>query len=105
MSRSPIQNSICSCLDIIDKSTYCKPPNGWTEFNFILLLLLHALYGLKQSPALWYKHLSGTLIELGLEPVAGIECLFINKFMLLFFFVDDIVVLFDQQHVKEVDDF
>ena len=94
----------------IDEPTYCKPPDGWTNSDLastdmILLLLLRALYGLKQSPALWYKNLSRTLIELGLEPVAEVDCLFINDHMLLFFFVDDIVVLFDKQHVKKVDEF
>lgn len=89
----------------IDEPTYCKPPDGWTGSDLVLLLLLQALYGLKQSPALWYRHLLQTLIELGFEPVTGIDCLFINDYMLLFFFVDDIVVLYDQQHVKEVDAF
>lgn len=89
----------------IDEPTYCKPPTGWTGSDLILLLLLRALYGLKQSPALWYRHLSQTLIDLGLEPVAGVQCLFSNDFMLLFFFVDDIVVLFDQQYTTQVDEF
>lgn len=89
----------------IDEPIYCKVPDGWTESNLILLLLLRALYGLKQSPALWYKQFSQTLIELGLEPVSGIDCLFTNDHMMLFFFVDDVVVLYHHQHVKEVDDF
>lgn len=89
----------------IDEPTYCKPPKGWTGSDLILLLLLWALYGLKQSLALWYRNLSQKLVELGLEPVTGVDCLFINNYMLVFFFVDDIVVLFDCQHVKEVDKF
>ena len=90
----------------IDEPTYCTPPDGWTGSDQILLLLLRALYGLKQSSALWYQNFSQTLVsELGLEPVAGVECLFTNDFMLLFFFVDDIVVLFDHQHTKQVDEF
>lgn len=89
----------------IDEPTYCKPPEGWTGSDMILLLLLRALYGLKQSPALWYRHFSETLAKLGLEPVSGIECLFTNDFMVLFFFVDDIVVLFDRRNTKYVDEF
>lgn len=89
----------------IDEPIYCKPPAGWTGSELILLLLLRALYGLKQSPALWYRHFSQTISRLGLEPVAGIDCLFSNDFMLFFFFVDDIVVLFDQRHTKQVDEF
>ena len=89
----------------IDEPVYCKVPQGWTGSNLILLLLLRALYGLKQSPALWYKQFSQTLIDLGLEPVSGIDCLFTNDYMLLFFFVDDVVVLYHHQYVKKVDDF
>ena len=89
----------------IDEPTYCKLPEGWTGSDMILLLLLRALYGLKQSPALWYKHLSHTLIKLGLEPVAGVECLFSNDYLLLFFFVDDIVIIYDNQYLEQVNDF
>ena len=80
----------------IDEPTYCKPPVGWKRSTAILLLLLKALYGLKQLPALWYRHFSQTLVEIGLEPVAGIDRFFTNDFMILFFFVDDIVILVDQ---------
>ena len=89
----------------IDEPTYCKPPDGWTGTYNVLLLLLKALYGLKQSPALWYRHLSTTLNELGLEQVPGIECLFTCDYMILFFFVDDIAVMYYPQHSKQVDAF
>lgn len=89
----------------IDEPTYCKPPDGWKGTRNVLLLLLKALYGLKQSPALWYKHLSDTLNELGLEQVPGIECLFTCDYMILFFFVDDIAVMYYPQYSKQVDAF
>lgn len=68
----------------IDEPTYCKPLAKWPGSKSILLLLLRALYGLKQSPALWYRHFSQTLSEIGLEPVAGVDCLFINNYMFFF---------------------
>ena len=90
----------------LDEPTYCHPPEGWEgSTGDIALLLLRALYGLKQSPALWYKHLSSTLSDLGLEPVPGIECIFTNEFMILFFFVDDIAVLYHRKDTKHVDEF
>ena len=89
----------------IDEPTYCLPPEGWTGPKSILLLLVKALYGLKQSPALWYRHLSQALVEMGLEPILGVDCLFSSQHMLLFFFVDDIVLIFDRQYTKEVDSF
>lgn len=71
----------------------------------ILLKLLKALYGLKQPPALWYRHLSKTLIRLGLEAIPGIECCFVSDHMIVFFFVDDITVLYEERYTKEVDAF
>ena len=62
-------------------------------------MLLRALYGLKQSPDLWYRNLSEALIELNLEPISGVDCLFISQdsHILLFFFVDDIVLLYEKE--------
>ena len=68
-----------------------------------LLLLQKALYGLKQSPALWYKELSSTLIDLGLEPISGIECVYTNEYMIVFFFVDDICVIYDKLYTFQVE--
>ena len=78
----------------IDEPTYCKPPGGWAGPPNALFLLLRALYGLKQSPALWYRHLSATLHRLGMESVTEVDCLFKNKYILVFFFVNDIVVIY-----------
>ena len=90
----------------IDEPTYIKPPDGLEDpKDDILFLLLRALYGLKQSPALWYHHLSNTLENLGLVPVPGCECLFTCEYMHLFFFVDDIVVMYERHNERKVDEF
>ena len=89
----------------IDEPVYLRPPAGWMEDEGILLLLHRALYGLKQSPALWYRNFSETLIEFGLNQVSGVECLFTNGSMLCFFFVDDIAVLYDRRYTDQVDEF
>ena len=70
---------------LIDESTYCKLIEGWTSSDMILRLLLRALYRLKQLPTLWYKYFSHILIKLELEPIAEMECLFSNDYLLLFF--------------------
>ena len=88
----------------IDEPVYLRPPAGWAGDD-VLLLLHRALYGLKQSPALWYRHLSKTLTEFGLNQVSGIECLFINDSMICFFFVNDITVLYDRKFTHQVDEF
>ena len=89
----------------IDKPTYCKLPAGWEGDQSLLLLLQQALYGLKQSPALWYRHLSATLTNLGLETVPGVQCLHTNQYMLVFFFVDDIAVIYDKKFTHQVNEF
>ena len=89
----------------IDEPTYCISFDEWTDASNKLLSLLKALYGLKQSSALWYKHLLKTLIELDLNRVSEIKCLFINDYMLLFFYVNDIAVLYHRNHIKQVDEF
>ncbi|SLM34980.1 Reverse transcriptase, RNA-dependent DNA polymerase [Lasallia pustulata] len=89
----------------IDEPTYCKLPAGWEGDQSLLLLLQQALYGLKQSPALWYRHLSATLINLGLETVPGVQCLHTNQYMLVFFFVDDIAVIYDRKFTHQVNEF
>jgi hypothetical protein len=96
----------------IDEDTYCELPEGLNlleEYQDLqpglILQLLRALYGLKQSPALWNNHFSATLQDLGLAPVPGVNCLFSNDSMILFFFVDDIAVIFPKESTREVDEF
>jgi hypothetical protein len=89
----------------INESTFVIPPEGWEGQKRVLLSLQKALYGLKQSPALWQQHLSNTLTDLGLQQYTGIECLFHNRYLLLFFYVDDIAVLYKKEHTNEVDKF
>ncbi len=40
-----------------------------------------------------------------MEQVNSIECLFVNKFIVLFFFVDNIAVIYEQHNSKKVDKF
>ena len=89
----------------INEPTYCKLPPGWPGRLNILLRLLRALYGLKQSPALWHNDLFSKLVELGLEPLPGVDCIFTNSYMIVFFFVDDICVIYSKRDTSYVDVF
>ena len=96
----------------IDEDTYCELPEGMDlleEYqglqSGLILQLLRALYGLKQSPALWSNHLSTTLQELGLSQIPGVNCLFTNDFMIVFFYVDDIAVIYAKQNEHKVEEF
>ena len=64
----------------------------------IVVVLNRALYGLRRSPKLWKRHLSTTLIKLGLRVSNEEQCLFIGEHFIIFFYVDDMVSLYDRQH-------
>lgn len=81
----------------LDEEVYCSPPEGMNIASGLVLLLLRALYGLKQSPALWQKHFCKTLKSLGLRPVGDAPCLYFNDYLLVFFFVDDVIVAFKKK--------
>jgi len=64
-----------------------------------------ALYRLKILPLLWYKELTNTLAKFGLEPVPGTNCLFTNRRLIVFFYVDNIAVLFAKKDLLRLKEF
>ena len=88
----------------IDELIYFKLSIDWNE-NQILFFLHKIFYDFKQFSILWYCHFSKILIEFDFNQISKVECLFINDHMLCFFFVNDIVVLFDRQHINKIDEF
>jgi hypothetical protein len=85
----------------LDKPVYVRTPEPYVKQLGELLKLKRALYGLKDAPLLWYKHLKETMIKLSLRPVKDVPCLFINKRLIVFFYVDDIVVLVHPDHLDD----
>lgn len=77
----------------LPRKLYCYTPEGFSKELGQLLELQRALYGLKEAPLLWYQELSSTLEKLGLKPVPGVPCLYTSDRLIVFFYVDDIVVL------------
>jgi hypothetical protein len=75
------------------RKLYCNTPEGFTTQFGSLLLLRRALYGLKEAPLLWYQDLANILQGLGLKQIPNTPCLFANNSLIVFFYVDDIVVL------------
>jgi hypothetical protein len=81
----------------LNSPVYCFLPEGFSSPNK-LWRLRKALYGLKTSPLLWYQELTRTLRALGLTEVPDAPCLWRDDRILVFFYVDDIVLLATPAH-------
>ena len=77
----------------LDEEVYMRMPPGHRKPGTVLKLT-KALYGLRRSPLLWQRTLSQALRKLGFKPVPHEPCAFAHKGILIFFYVDDIVVAF-----------
>ena len=73
----------------------CYLPDGFKQDGMVVEVD-RALYGLRDSPALWYGDFTGTLSKLGLIPCKEEPCIFMNEQRSVFviFYVDDIQVLY-----------
>jgi len=80
----------------IDEEVYMRLPPGRRKNNRVLLLK-KALYGLRKSPLLWQRHLSKTLTSLNCQMIPQDPCIFIQDGVLIFFYVDDIVIAFRKE--------
>ena len=81
----------------IDQLIYVEMPRGYEEPNMVCKLI-KSLYGLKQSPRLWYERLAGFLLkELGLSRLHADHSIFATEDgvhgPILTVFVDDIKIL------------
>src|ERR1700722_1862350 len=57
------------------------------------------------SPVLWYKDFTQALEDLGLNPVLETNCLFVNDWLILIFYVDDILTAYALKHKNRMDQF
>ncbi|KAI0995092.1 hypothetical protein K3495_g13089 [Podosphaera aphanis] len=71
-------------------------PDGFQKDGFVLLIK-KALYGLPESALLWQNHLQGTLIDIGLSAMPGVNCLFKYKYLTVLFNVDDIILIYHER--------
>jgi hypothetical protein len=83
-------------------SVLCELPDGFTKPGKCVRLK-RALYGLRDSPILWYKEFSGTLRRLGLLSSKEEPCLFFDKErrIVVLFYVDDILVMYHKDDAKK----
>jgi hypothetical protein len=81
----------------LDEEIYIYMPDGFRSKGTILKLL-RPLYGLRRSGRLWQMDLSSNLTRWGFTKINEEECLFLSKGIILMFFVDDILVIYDRKH-------
>jgi reverse transcriptase-like protein len=78
-------------------------PPGFGSQSHLCWLLQKALYGLCISPLLWFEELSRSFKGLGFTPAPDDPCIFIHEvhLIIIFFYVDDIVITFDKKYQQE----
>ncbi|KAL1956594.1 hypothetical protein VTO42DRAFT_7005 [Malbranchea cinnamomea] len=78
-------------------------PDGFKQPGKVMRLL-HALYGLPRSPYLWFRELTETFEGLGFKAVLENVCLLTNGCIIIFFYVDDIVIMNRPEHRSEANE-
>jgi len=85
----------------IPYTVYCSIPEGIEEYGFgpdACFILEKALYGLAESPRLWYDLFVMRMEDYSFELVPGIDCLIVNMdlYLLMIFYVDDIRLIYER---------
>ena len=91
------------CNSPLDEEVYGEFPDGSSEQIFDefcginlhqnCLLFLYAIYGLRRSPVLWYNEYTTSLKSFGLTPIPEEPCLLTAPGLIVFFHVDDTIIL------------
>jgi hypothetical protein len=87
--RDTITAFLNSRLD--KKETYTYMPEGFQILGKCWKLR-RALYGLRISPRLWQREAASVLRKLGLQQMPEDPCVFIGQGLLVFFYIDDILI-------------
>jgi hypothetical protein len=75
----------------LTKEVYTQMPEGFGKPGSCWKLL-RALYGLRISPRLWQQEAASVLQKLGLQQVPEDPCDFVGNGIIVFFYVDDILI-------------
>jgi hypothetical protein len=75
----------------LNEEVYTQMPEGFTDKESCWKLN-KALYGLRKSPRLWQQEATRVLEKLGFQAVPEDLCLFTRSGIIVFFYVDDIII-------------
>lgn len=84
----------------LDETVYTRLPEGFEDGQSVWRLR-KALYGLRKSPRLWQQEASRVLHKLGLTMVPEDPCLFVRGGIIIFFYVDDIIIVYHRSKHQE----
>jgi hypothetical protein len=57
------------------------------------LILTKAFYSLARAPRFWFKNLSSTFLSIGFRQILDTFCLFTNRMIIVFFYINNIAIL------------
>lgn len=85
---------------------YTHIPQGHPDYpkrDSHLIKVKKNLYGLKEAPLLWWKHLEQTLTKkLSLKQCIYEECMFTGQDLIMLVYVDDILLLGEKQQIRQL---
>lgn len=84
----------------MDREVYMRMPRGYQKPGTILQVN-KALYGLRISPLLWQREFTTTLKALGFQTVPHEPCCLIKDGVIIFFYVDDIILAYHKEKEQE----
>lgn len=85
----------------LEKDVFMRMPPGYRKPG-IILKLQKALYGLRESPLLWQKDFTATLRGLGFDTVPHEPCCMTKGGIIIFYYVDDIVLAYRKERESEI---
>ena len=77
---------------LIACKVYVNQPHGFNNGTVRICRLLRALYGLKQSPRVWYDTLIAFLQSYGISPLNADLSVYANPRLMIAIFVDDLLI-------------
>jgi hypothetical protein len=78
--------------ELKDVEIYMQQPAGFVEGEDLVCHLLKSIYGLKQASREWYQLLLVFLLENGFTPSRMDPCIFLRENIIIFIYVDDLLI-------------